>query len=603
FFTFGVPAPVVAPPPVAPPPGGGAVTPQAFVDSVTLSGPTAPVPAVDREVSVALTPQSAHPNPAVAIESQITMTPAASMVGGNVSPASPWADASSTGVAYSPQIAVTPGLSVTAQLALVNGPGGLAPSTPIAPVTFTIDDQRLTNMATSWQPGIEFNNGQFQDTFIPGTSTPAYLGGAQTIGVKGTMPAAPNLNPGLTLNVRARIERSGAIIGATQTTSYPANAAESTVMTFSISAPATVPATGDALDIITELVDATGTVVASSARTTPMSIGPEVTYTQAAAETAWNDDETHLHGAFITHLASGTGPAAGLAGLIRTTANPTGPVDIHPMVQRHDSAAYVAADNGGIPDPSRSAYVISTPPYAPHPDPNTLVIATGAGGWSIGGHPPYPGSFVLLNRTSDVASGAKASDDTLQIIAIHEAVHEMDRGNGGTPWDQYTAEFRAYWMDGRFGDPLVASSGDPAEYDPDIPAPGPKSARANRIFRLQYDEPILYPYCKPNYDANTNGFREQVDSYLHPDGVNLNLSAPVEALRAHFVAGVGGSFATFRTGVQAFFGTGAPPPGGVLSADDQSYIAGSRTWRDLVDNLAGASGAQKATLKSDMGIP
>lgn len=273
------------------------------------------------------------------------------------------------------------------------------------------------------------------------------------------------------------------------------------------------------------------------------------------------------------------------------------------MVQRHDSAAYVAADNGGIPDPSRSAYVISTPPYAPHPDPNTLVIATGAGGWSIGGHAPYPGSFVLLNRTSDVASGAKASDDTLQIIAIHEAVHEMDRGTGGTPWDRYLREFRAYWMDGRFGDPLVASSGDPAEYDPTIPAPGPKSARANRIFRLQYDDPILYPYCKPNYDANTSGFREQVDSYLHPDGVNLNLSAPVEALRAHFAAGLAGSFATFRTGVQSFFGIGAAPPGGVLSADDQTYIAGSRTWRDLVDNLAGASSAQKATLKTDMGIP
>lgn len=273
------------------------------------------------------------------------------------------------------------------------------------------------------------------------------------------------------------------------------------------------------------------------------------------------------------------------------------------MVQRHDSAAYVALDNGGIPDPSRSAYVISTPPYAAHPDPNTLVIATGAGGWTIGGHAPYAGSFVLLSRTPDVASGAKASDASMQIVGIHEAVHEMDRGTGGSSWELYKSEFRAYWMDGRFGDPLVASSGDPAEFDPTIPAPGPKSARANQIFRLQYDDPILYSYCKPDYDANTAGFREQVDSYLTPDGINLNLSGPIEALRVHVNGGLGAGFAGFRTVVQSFFGVGAPPPGGVLSADDRNYVAGSRAWRDLIDHLGGASSAQRATLKADMGIP
>jgi hypothetical protein len=190
-----------------------------------------------------------------------------------------------------------------------------------------------------------------------------------------------------------------------------------------------------------------------------------------------------------------------------------------------------------------------------------------------------------------------------EILAIHEAVHEMDRVGGATPWDRYLREFRAYWMDGRFGDPLVASAGHPAEYDPTVPPPGPKSPRANQIFRLQYDNPILYPYCKPNYDANTDGFREKADAYLIPDGINLNLSAPIESLRGHFAAGLGGSFPTFRTTVQSFFGVGAAPPGGVLTAADRTYVSGSRAWRDQVDNLAGASSAQKATLKTDMGIP
>jgi hypothetical protein len=285
------------------------------------------------------------------------------------------------------------------------------------------------------------------------------------------------------------------------------------------------------------------------------------------------------------------------------------------MVQRHDSAAYVTAANGGTPDPSQSAYVISTPPYAPFPDPNTLVIGTGAGGWTIGGHPPYSGSFILLSRTPDVTLGVPRRDDSeLQIYAVHEASHAMDRNVGAGPFESYKTEFRAYWMDGRFGDPAVATSGEPAEFDANLTdgsggavTIGPKSARANAIFRLQYNDPILYSYCRPNYDQNTNHFREQVDSYLVPDGINLNLSERVEALRALFAAGVsiGTGFAVFRTQVQGFFGIApAPAPsGGALSAPDIAYIRGSRAWRDTVNGLSGASSTQKAQLMTDMGIP
>jgi hypothetical protein len=384
-------------------------------------------------------------------------------------------------------------------------------------------------------------------------------------------------------------------------------------MTFSISPPTPMPAGGDAINAVCELVDASGAVIAASARTVALTIGPEAAYTQAAAETAWNDDETYLHGAFLSFLTSQGGAAAGLAGLVRTAANPTGQIQIHPMVQRHDSAAYVTAANGGTPDPSQSAYMISTPPYAPFPDPNTLVIATGAGGWTIGSHPPYTGSFILLSRTPDVTMGvARRPDSELQIYAVHEASHAMDRNVGAGPFEQYKTEFRAYWMDGRFGNPAVAISGLPAVFDANLTDAsggavtiGPKSARANAIFRLQYDDPILYPYCKPNYDQNTNHFREQVDSYLVPDGINLSLSERVEALRALFAAGVPATtgFAAFRTQVRGFFGTGTAPLGGALSPGDIAYVRGSRAWRDTVNGLVGASSTQKAQLMTDMGIP
>jgi hypothetical protein len=121
---------------------------------------------------------------------------------------------------------------------------------------------------------------------------------------------------------------------------------------------------------------------------------------------------------------------------------------------------------------------------------------------------------------------------------------------------------------------------------------------------LQYDDPILYPYCKPNYDQNTNRFREQVDSYLTPDGINLNLSERVEALRVLFAGGVSAGFPAFRTQVQGFFSIApAPAPsGGALSPGDINYVRGSRAWRDTVNGLAGATSTQKAQLMTEMGI-
>jgi hypothetical protein len=607
------PAPAPPPPPggPAPPPaGGGAVTPQMFVNAVRLHGPAAAVPAIDRTVPVALTPSSgALNNPGVAISTRITVTPAASVAGPNVSPVTVWTAGTNAGAVFTPTIAVTGPIALDAQLALMNGPAGLAPAAAIPPLRFNIDDRRQANMGANWRPGIQFNDGSRQVDFIAG-SAPRYVGGGQTIDVHGEMPLPPNLNPGLTLSVQSRIERGGVVIGAPDTKPYPPGAAASNVSAFAIAAPAVVPAAGDNINVITQLRDSAGAAVGAP-RPVAMNIGPEANYTQLQAETRWTQDEAHLHSAagFIASLIAAGGAAAGLAGNIRTAANPAGQVIIHPMIQRHDSAAYVAAQNAGVPNPRQAAYLITTPPYSPHPDPNhTIVLGTGAGGWRIqGGHPAYAGTFILLSRTPDVTLAVpRRPDAELQTYAVHESTHFMDRGHGPGPIEQYKTEFRAYWMDGRFGPPDQAAGGPggfDAVFDATIRPPGPKSPRANRIFHETYDAPRLYPYCQPNYDANTNHFREEVDSYLVPDGINLILGARLESLRIQFLAGIAGNFAVFRTQVQGFFGVGAAPAAGVLSAAEKTFITQSRAWRDQVDNLVGATPAQKAQLKTDMGIP
>jgi hypothetical protein len=600
-------APAAAPPLAAPPPGGP-VNPQTFVNSVRLDGPAAPVPAIGRTLPVTLTPKSGQANPAVAVSSQVTVTPAASVVGPNVSPATAWPNAAVTGAPFTPVIAVTGPIGLDAELALVNGPAGLAPAAPIPKLHFVLDDQRRANIAAGWQPAIEFNDGATQALFVA-ASVPRYFGGSQTLDVKATMPVAPNANPGLTMSIEVVVRRGGAAITGPVRGVYPPLAAESNPVNRVFAAPAVIPAGGDPVEVHTSLLDSTGAVI--SARVTAMTILPAAAYPQADAQTAWTDDEAHLHsaapGGFIAFLAAGAGAAPGLSGQIDRPGHP-GKVIIHPMVERHDSAAYVAAEHGGVPNPSQAAYVVKTPPYHPHPDPaHTLVLGRGAGGWRLSGMAIYPGTFILLSRTPDVTMGVpRRPDDDLQTLAVHESTHFLDP-DAITPIQSYKTEFRAYWMDGRFGPPDLPTAPNPgdfaAEFDPTIPPPGPKSPRANKIFHETYDDPVLYPYCKPNYDANTNHFREQVDSYLVPDGINLILSRQLDRLRSRFNAGLGASFATFRTQVLAFFGAGPPPAGGALSPDEKDFISRSRAWRDTVDNLAGATSGQKATLKNDMGIP
>jgi hypothetical protein len=138
-------------------------------------------------------------------------------------------------------------------------------------------------------------------------------------------------------------------------------------------------------------------------------------------------------------------------------------------------------------------------------------------------------------------------------------------------------------------------------FRPELPPPGPKSCRARAIFSQQLYGNTTYPFVKPAYDNNTAGFRDAVDNYLVPDGINLIVSVRLEALRALIEAFTGAGFATLRTRVQGFMGVGAAPAVGVLSADERNEVQRNRAWRNLVDR--NFTPPQRALLKADLGIP
>jgi len=599
-----VPTPAPVPAPVPPVPGG--MSPQAFVDSVRIDGPPSPVLANNREEQVTLTPRSAMPNPAVTIDTRFTVTPADRVRGSNVSSVSPWPNAADTGVPFEPQIINTSTIAMNGHLDLLNGPAGLAPSAPIPDLPFTVVDNRQANFIAHWSAAVNFNTGAFQQWFTIG-DTVQYRGGTQNFEVGAFLPAGQN-NPGLTIFVRAQILRGAAVIFPPPAlTPFPPDQSQIPTFAMPISAPAVVPVGGDTLTFRVELLAADQTTVLDTKDIT-ITVMPEVTYTEAAAETAALADDTFFHDNTPTGLLGIMTTLGGVPANVAAAIN-AGRITLRPLTVRHDSAAYVATQHGGTPVPSLVGYFVGTSyipvpaPPAPPLDPNSFDGVAGAAAFSLG-----PGDIVV-NRTTDVAAGTHRSVDSIIMLTVHEAVHAMDiRPGAGTDLERYKTEFRAYWMDGRFGPPRSAICPVPpvdckdATLDPSLTPPGPKSPRARAIFDNLYGS-VTYPFVKPAYDNNTSGFREAVDNYIIPDGINLIVSIRLEALRALINAGVTPNFASFRVKVQQFMGIVGPSPTvGVLTLDERNEIINSRAWRDLI-NAKISNAAHRNQIKTDLGIP
>jgi hypothetical protein len=201
-------------------------------------------------------------------------------------------------------------------------------------------------------------------------------------------------------------------------------------------------------------------------------------------------------------------------------------------------------------------------------DAHTLVGQPNAIGWHWGAFQDH----VFLNLTPNShAPGVKRAPADIAPFLVHEGIHAIDQPFTST-FERYQTEFRAYWVQG-FPDPAHPL---PTEFDPALPETiGPRSRRANAIFKHLYDS-ATYGWVKPAYDNNVGGFRNRVDAYLYPDGINLLISARLGALRTEIESFAGpGGYDPKRAVITAQFG--------LLDAAEKQEVAGNRVWRDLVE--------------------
>ena len=449
-------------------------------------------------------------------------------------------------------------------------------STPLTPA------EQLSTFITNWEPQISFWNGAGQVSYGSGSRV-QYWGGTQNFSVGSFSSVA---NPGQVMFVRARILRGSDTAHTAVTASFPSNQNRMARIAMPITAPSSVPSSGETLTFRLELLADDRTTILKTSNVS-MTVFPEVTYTQAQAEQAANDDNNYFHNNTSKGLLGKMTANGGIQANVVAAIN-AGRITLRPLTQRHDSSEHVNNRLGRY-DPSKVGYFIGVN-YS-----TSLIDVAGAGGFSMSA------GNIVINRTTNVATGNKQNDNDLITMLVHEAVHALDiRPDSGTDIEHYKTEFRAYWMDGRFGPPDQGTCPSPAlgckstVYNPGLSPPGPKSERARAIFNLLYGSGT-YPFVEPAYDNNTNGFRQVVDSYLIPDGINLIVSLKLEALR-DLIEDYGWSSAywAFRLRVQAQVSG--------LNDDEQNEITRNRAWRDLVERQV-TSESNQTEIKTIMGIP
>lgn len=405
-------------------------------------------------------------------------------------------------------------------------------------------------------------------------------------------------NTGLVLFVRSSALRGSTVVAVSRTEAFPPRGEALRTSPLFIAEPAAVPAAGEPLTIRLELLEADQTTVIAT-KTLSVTATAGSTFTKAQAISAATQDQTFFRdnspNGLLGKLTAAGGHGARVAEAVRA-----GSITIEPLTPRHDSEAYVAAHGG--PDPSQIGLFHGVT-YGDLSDTVTSMTRSP----SVLGTTPAHG-VVWVKRTFDVASNGKFDDAKVIDTVIHEAVHALDapvHRQNATDLEHYKTEFRAFWLDGTFGPPDRAGCPTPpgncrpTAVDPSMPAPGPKSPRARAIFDHLYQ---IYPFVKSDYDNNVDGFREAVDRYVWPDGINLIVSPRLDRLQQLISGWNGTNFAGLRTEVRRFAGVGPAPAGGRLNPQDQQEISNNRAWRDLVEEKVPDPG-ERRTLKTDLGIP
>ncbi|HEX5622709.1 MAG TPA: hypothetical protein VFX51_30055 [Solirubrobacteraceae bacterium] len=580
-----------APPPPLPAPGP-VVAPnaaqQAFLASITFTGMTTPLHVNKAEQALKYEIRSPKPNPGLDVRRHVIVEPAAKVKDGQDDEKA-WAPGASA-VDHVAKVKVDAGgaggTDYTARLRMEGVPPAAFPERV---VTTRVQDDRQIWFVSTVKPGLQVTLENQSTLFAPGTAL-HYFGGQLPIRVRPSLPAA---NPGLTIFMTGTLKR-----GATTIANYPAipfGQGQSRLLGSTIVRPPTpVPAGSDHLELT---IDFFPDQAMAGARlhqlVLPFDVDPALPVAPGGDAALVAADNTQLNlpratpGSLREHLS--LAPAGSNEQRILAAVE-AGKVKVQSTIVRSDSAAFLKGPPAKGDPNTKLAYAIGAVSPA-----RTLVGVPNAVGWHTSSFPDH----VFLNLTPNSHNPAvKRPIPSLATFLVHEGIHALDQvAAAGDTFARYQLEFRAYWVQG-----LGAGLSD--KFDPNLDEKfGPRSKRANKIFQHLYDSPT-YPYVKPAYDNNDGGFRDRVDAYLYPDGINLLLSIHLADLRQEIESFTGPGFDGKRAAITARFG--------VCDVNEKRDIAGNHVWRDLVEKQfpglappvgGGAPTPRADQIKTILGIP
>lgn len=589
---------------VAPGGAGGAVVPavvapvghplvltadqQTFVTGLNLLGPASPLASNNEEEQLDFTPRSGRNPAGLNLSSRVEVTPAGQVLQGQQTQ-NAWTPASATGQVHSATVGVDGGAAgftdFTATLNLVPAGGTIALVPPRANVR--VEDQRRAGFMANIRHGLSFSDQNMKFPWTPAAHV-EYYGGQQPLSV------APHLNSenhGLTVFARARMSRNGAVIHNFPLTEFGRHAIRRRlggVTVLENRPPAVAP---DNMDLNIEFFSSSNTAVPPF-HTIPVAfqIHPGTVFTNLQLLAQAKADFDKLNAVTVPPVPCG---GAGLTVLEEmncmggqpariSQAIQAGVIKLEPSLVRPDSASYLRAHpTRGNPN-DHVAYLVG---HTVIDDFHTLVGQPGADAWRW---PRFPDS-IFINLTPSLANPLNQRPNVGIITSlVHESVHAVDRRpDADTFIEHYKTEFRAYWME---GSPIFDTLS--TAFEPTMDHVGPKSARARAIFNHLYGSPT-YSWVRPNYDGNINHFREQVNAFIVPDGINLIVSVALENLRRAIEAHTGSGFTAHRANVQTLFA--------LCDATDRREISGNRSWRALVERKYPL--ARENLIKGDLGIP
>lgn len=561
-----------------------------FANTLTLTtAPPSPLVSQNEQETLHFTPHSTRDQAGLNVNSSVELNNQGQVITENPL-VHPWPANSLNGTTHDFDVAVDGGAAgftdFTGTLKLTSPAGTIAHMQPNAVIR--VQDDRQAWFIAHIQHGVQFTDQNTRSWLanLPAGQHVEYYGGQQTIRVLPHLAAGGSFldNRNLTVFVKATITRNGVALPQLPLAEFGAHDHIRNMGGTSLiqSGAAAV----DAIHIEVQFFRTRAAAAAFHTIQVDFDVHPHApAYTNAMVLAQCQADYAILNsvapGSILADMTARGGQAARISNSIQA-----GFIKLEPFMIRADAATFVAA-HGSDPHVN-TAYLMG---HTAVDDAHTLIAQTGADGWRWSSVP----DTIFINLTPSLNNpAAKRSNASVIGTVTHESVHALDRRpSSSSTIERYKTEFRAYWMDGTFDN---RPNGTPRStaFDPTMSNRGPKSEKARAIFNHMYGSPT-YPFVKPAYDANTDHFREQVDAFIIPDGINLIVSSNLERLRdaiAHFT-GVG--FAAHRAHILSLYNAAA------MTAEDRREISGNRAWRDLVESKY--TGANRTTIKNDLHIP